>query len=78
MASHAQELHAASAEAQGSPDGASAGLLQDQIAGSLLRWMGEGPGGMHHDTMLRADWHKLGVGIVRSGGRMYFTVDFSG
>jgi uncharacterized protein YkwD len=78
MAAHAQELHAASAEVQGSPDGAGAGLLQDQIAGSLLRWMGEGPGGMHHDTMLRADWRKLGVGLVRSGGRLYFTVDFSG
>jgi len=78
LAAHAQELHASSAEVQGSPDGASAGALQDQIAGSLLRWMGEGPGGMHHDALLRPDWRKVGVGIVRSDGRMYFTVDFSG
>jgi uncharacterized protein YkwD len=40
--------------------------------------MGEGPGGMHHDALLRPDWRKVGVGIVRSDGRMYFTVDFSG
>jgi uncharacterized protein YkwD len=78
MTVHAQELHATSAELQGSPDGASAGTLQDQIAGSLLRWMGEGAGGQHHDVLLRAEWHKLGVGIVKNGGRLYFTVDFSG
>jgi uncharacterized protein YkwD len=78
MTAHGPELQAVSAEVQGSPDGASAGPLQDQIAGSLLRWMGEGPGGMHHDALLRPDWRKVGVGIVRSGGRMYFTVDFSG
>ena len=78
MTAHAPELHASSAEVQGSPDGASAGPLQDQIAGSLLRWMGEGPGGMHHDTLLRPEWRKVGVGIVRTGGRLYFTVDFSG
>jgi uncharacterized protein YkwD len=78
MTDHGKELRAVSAELQGSPDGASAGVLQDQIAGSLLRWMGEGPGGMHHDTLLRPEWRKVGVGIARSGGRMFFTVDFSG
>jgi uncharacterized protein YkwD len=78
MLAHAPELHAVSAEAQGSPDGAAAGALQDQIAGSLLRWMGEGAGGMHHDMLLRPEWRKIGVGIAKSGGRMYFTVDFSG
>ena len=78
MTLHAPELHAVSAELQGSPDGASAGPLQDQLAGSLLRWMGEGAGGMHHDTLLRPEWRKVGVGIVRTGGRLYFTVDFSG
>ncbi|HEY3820752.1 MAG TPA: CAP domain-containing protein [Polyangiaceae bacterium] len=78
MTLHAQELHAASAEVQGAPDGASTGSLQDQLAASLLRWTGEGAGGMHHDTLLRAEWRKVGVGIVKSGGRMYFTVDFSG
>ena len=78
MMGHVQELPAGSAELQGSPDGAGGGMLQDQLAESLLRWMGEGRGGMHHDTLLKPEWRKVGVGIVRSGGRMYFTVDFSG
>jgi uncharacterized protein YkwD len=77
MTEHAQELHAPGAEVQGSPDGSRAGPLQDQIAEILLGMMREGPGGMHHDTLLRPDWRKLGVGIATRGGRMYFTVDFS-
>jgi hypothetical protein len=78
MTDHAVELHASSGEVQGSPDGSRSGPLQDQIAEILLRMMGEGPGGMHHDVMLRPEWRKLGVGIVSRGGRMFFTVDFSG
>jgi uncharacterized protein YkwD len=78
MADHGKELRVLSAELQGSPEGSGAGALQDQIAEMLLRWMGEGPGGMHHDVLLRPEWHKLGVGIVSRGGRMYFTVDFAG
>ena len=78
MADHGRNLRASSAEAQGSPDGAGTGPLQDRIAESLLRWMGEGPGGMHHDVLLRPEWRKLGVGLVSRGGRLYFTVDFSG
>jgi hypothetical protein len=39
--------------------------------------MGEGAGGMHHDVLLRPEWHKLGVGIASRGGRRYFTIDFS-
>lgn len=77
FADHAQELHAASAEVQGSPDGAAPGTLQDQIAQILLRMTAEGPGGMHHDVLLRPEWRKLGVGIVKSGGRMFFTIDFT-
>jgi len=77
MVEHARELHAASAETQGSADGSRPGPLQDQIAEILLGMMAEGPGGMHHDAMLRPEWRKLGVGIVHRGGRMYFTVDFS-
>jgi len=77
MTEHAQELHVVAAEVQGSPDGARPGSLQDQIAEILLGMMREGPGGMHHDTLLRPDWRKLGVGIVTRGGRMYFTVDFT-
>jgi hypothetical protein len=78
MVEHARELHGVSAEVQGSPDGSRAGSLQDQIAEMLLRFMREGPGGMHHDVLLRPEWLTLGVGIVHSDGRMYFTVDFAG
>jgi uncharacterized protein YkwD len=77
MADHARELSAASGEIQGSPDGSHPGPLQDRIGEVLLRFTGEGPGGMHHDTMLRPEWRKLGVGITRSEGRTYFTADFS-
>lgn len=77
MAEHARELTAASGEIQGAPDGSPAGPLQDQLAAILLRFTGEGPGGADHDAMLRPEWRKLGVGIARSGGRMYLTVDFS-
>jgi uncharacterized protein YkwD len=77
MAQHAQEVHGTSAEIQGPPDGVRPGPLQDRLAELLLGWMGEGLGGMHHDALLRADWRKIGVGIVSRAGRMYFTVDFS-
>lgn len=77
LADHAGELPPMSAEVQGSPDGARPGPLQDQIADILLGMMREGPGGMHHDTLLRPAWRKLGVGIVTRGGRLYFTVDFT-
>ena len=55
MTLHAPELHAVSAELQGSPDGANAQASAGSARGepTLLRWMGEGPGGMHHDTLLR-------------------------
>jgi uncharacterized protein YkwD len=78
LAQHSLELRAICAELQGSPQGSAPGPLQDQIAEILLHMMDEGPGGMHHDMMLRPDWRKLGVGILKQGGRMYFTVDFSG
>jgi uncharacterized protein YkwD len=74
---HIAALPAGSVELQGSPEGAPPGSLQDRIAEILLRWTAEGPGGMHHDAMLRSDWHKVGVGIAHREGRMYFTVDFS-
>jgi uncharacterized protein YkwD len=78
MAEHVRELGTASAEVQGPPDGAPAGSLQDRIAEILLRWMAEGPGGMHHDVLLRPGWRKVGVGIASRAGRIYFTVDFTG
>jgi uncharacterized protein YkwD len=77
MIDHAREIRAGGAELQGAPEGARPGPLQDRIADYLLRWMAEGPGELHHDTLLLPDWHKLGIGIVVSGGRLYLTVDFS-
>lgn len=77
LADHARELAAVHAEVQGSPDGLPAGSLQDRIAEVLLRWMSEGPGGMHHDVLVRPGWRKMGVGLVTRQGRIYFTVDFS-
>jgi uncharacterized protein YkwD len=77
LLAHAQELQGPSAEVQGVPDGSSPGPLQEQIASVLLRAMNEGPGGAHHDTILRPDWRRIGVGIERRDGRMYFTLDFA-
>ena len=77
IALHGPELHAASGEVQGSPDGAPPGALEDRIAEILLRMMGEGKGGMHHDAILSPEWRRLGVGIARHGGRLYLTVDFA-
>lgn len=77
LAEHASELRATSGEVQGAPDGSPPGALQEQLAEILLRMTGEGPGGMHRDTMLRPEWRKVGVGIARAGGRMFFTVDFT-
>jgi uncharacterized protein YkwD len=75
---HAAEIGARSAEVQGAPSGEAPGALQDQLAGVLLQMTGEGPGGMHHDVLLRSEWRKLGVGIVQGDDRRtYFTVDFS-
>ena len=76
MIDHARDLRAKSTEVQGSPDGAPPGPLQDQIGDILVRWMGEGPGGMHHDALLRPEWKRLGVGIANRDGRTYFTIDF--
>jgi uncharacterized protein YkwD len=78
LAEHSTDLRATSGEVQGAPDGSPPGGLQDQLAEILLRMSGEGPGGMHRDVLLRADWRKLGVGIAHAGGRMFFTVDFTG
>jgi uncharacterized protein YkwD len=77
MAVHAPELHVASAEIQGPADGSSPGPLQDQLATVLLRFAGEGRGGVHHDVMVRPEWRKLGVGIAHGNGRTYLTVDLA-
>jgi len=67
----------ACAENQGSPTGWRSAPLQEQIAEILGDMMREGPGGGHHDNLLRPEARKLGVGIVNPGGRMYFTIDFA-
>jgi uncharacterized protein YkwD len=77
LVEHAREIPVAVGELQGSPDGSPPGPLQDRLAETLLRFTGEGQGGMHHDAMLRPDWRKLGVGITRRDGRVYFTIDLS-
>jgi len=74
---HAPGLGVRSAEIQGPSDGTRPGTLQDQIAEILVEAMREGPGGPRHDTLLRAEWQRLGVGIAQEGGRTYFTADFS-
>ena len=76
MTDHAAELPGAG-EVQGSKDGTRPGPLEDQLASVLLGMMGEGPGGMHHDLLLRPEWRRLGVGIVTRDGRTYVTVDFT-
>ncbi len=78
MMDHAGDLAGKSTELQGSPEGISPGPLEDQLGATLVGWVGEGPGGMHHDALLRPLWHKLGVGVVTRDGRTYFTVDFLG
>jgi uncharacterized protein YkwD len=77
LAEHGRDAPAIGAEIQGPPEGSPPGPLQDQIAAILLRVTDEGRGGTHHDAMLRPEWHKLGVGIAKGGGRMYLSVDFS-
>jgi uncharacterized protein YkwD len=77
LTEHARDLPAGNVELQGSPDGAPGGSLQDVMADILLRWMGEGAGGMHHDALLKGAWHKLGVGITSRGGRVFVNVDFT-
>ena len=56
LATHAADLHLG--EIQGPADGSSPGSLQDQLATVLLRFTGEGHGGLHHDAMLRPEWRK--------------------
>lgn len=77
MADHGSELGTRCAENQGDPNGWRPARLEDQIAEILGGMMREGPGGGHHDNILRPEWRRLGVGIVNHGGRMYFTTDFA-
>jgi len=74
---HGPEVGARCGEVQGPSDGSGPGLLEDQIAAVLLDAMREGAGGERHDTLLRPEWQRLGVGIAQNSGRTYFTADFS-
>jgi uncharacterized protein YkwD len=78
MMDHARDLAGKSTELQGSPEGLAPGPLEDQLGETLLRWTGEGAGGIHHDALLRPEWRSLGVGIATIDGRTYFTVDLRG
>jgi hypothetical protein len=75
---HASELgFGALGENQGDPQGWRPEELEDQIGDMLGAMMREGVGGAHRDTLLAAQWTRLGVGIVNPGQRMYFTTDFA-
>jgi len=74
---HAGDLGGRSTELQGSPDGINPGPLEDQIGSTLVRWVAEGAGGMHHDALVNPEWRKLGAGIVSVEGRTFFTIDFA-
>jgi len=74
---HAKDLGGRSTELQASPDGITPGPLQDQIGSTLVHWIAEGTGGMHHDAIVNPEWHKLGAGLVSVEGRTYFTIDFA-
>ena len=65
------------AKLQTSPEAPPQRLLQDRLASILLQWMDERPEGPHRATLMRADWRKIGVGIVTRDGRTHFTVDFA-
>jgi uncharacterized protein YkwD len=74
---HAKDLGGRSTELQASPDGITPGPLEDQIGSTLVRWIAEGTGGMHHDAIVNPEWRKLGSGLVSVEGRTYFTIDFA-
>lgn len=48
------------------------------IDGILKAMMDEGPGGGHHDNIMNAKLTRVGVGLVKKGGKLYFTTDHSG
>ena len=74
---HAETTPCGCAENQAAPDGWAPGPIDVQIAEILAGDAGRRTRGGHHDNMLAPAWHRLGVGIVNPGGRMYFTTDFA-
>jgi uncharacterized protein YkwD len=74
---HARDLGGRSTEIQASPEGITPGPLEDQIGSTLVHWVAEGAGGMHHDAIVNPEWHKLGAGLVSVEGRTYLTIDFA-
>jgi uncharacterized protein YkwD len=76
-----QGFSGAAAENEGDPDGdpfdgTTTGESAD-IDSIVKDMFDEGPGGGHHDNMLDPKSTRLGVGLVISGGKLYFTNDFS-
>jgi len=75
---HAGELESPPTELQDSLEGTPVeGALQDGIGRILVHWMDETPDGPHRGTLMRPEWHKIGVGVTSREGRAYVTVDFS-
>jgi len=77
LAAHATELSARTVELQGDPQGAPPAMVQDVLGALLVAAMDEGPGGARREKLLGHDWTKIGVGIVKLGGRTYVTIDLS-
>ncbi len=66
------------AENQGDPKGwPIRGDLNATVDDILKSMMGEGARGGHHDNMLDAKMHRLGVGLVLDRDKLYFTNGFS-
>jgi hypothetical protein len=66
------------AENQGDPNGWTPGPEAGAIDEILQAMMSEGPGGGHHDNIVSAQNHEVGVGLVEdSANRLFFTNDFS-
>lgn len=62
------------AENQGDPAGVPAQPVRDQL-GSVLEGMMTDPPSAQ--TLLSPEWHRLGAGIVNSGGLLRVTLDFA-
>lgn len=72
------------AENQGDPSGVpvldpsnAAANGKKQVDVMLQLMFDEGPGGGHYDNMMNPKYHRIGVGFVDVGGKMYMTNDFS-
>ncbi len=77
LAAHAAALRARTVELQGDPLGAPPAMMQEVLGAILMAAMDEAPGGPRREKLLGRAWSRVGVGIVRLGGRTYVTIDVS-